>query len=443
MREPQRKFTAAENGKIIVYRIKQVISQRFPELIVRFNNLPDNRLREEYSMAELVTAVLFMFILKQESRNAFNSKRRDVIFAKNYYRWLKLRLPHNDATDEIMRALPADVLEDLKAALVSKLIEQKLFRPFRYLSKYYCIAVDATGIMSFDHQHCEKCIKKESSKGVVTYFHYVLEAKLVTSKGHAISIASEFIMNELGRDFDKQDCELKAFIRLAEKIKMHFPRLPVCILADSLYPNQNVFKICRDNQWQFIINLKDGSLKTVQTEVSLLNTTAKERIVYRSNKTENITINCKYLNEIEYHNYFYSWVQVNEKCIHRSDSTQELKKFVYITSIKQCEKTIVETADTGRLRWKIENEGFNTQKNGDYELEHKFSRKSLNALQNYYQMLQIAHMINQFVEKSADIISILNEHSKQTLKALWEDLMVYLRDLPYTKEQLEEFLTST
>lgn len=394
-------------------------------------------------MAELVTAVLFMFILKQESRNAFNSKRRDVIFAKNYYRWLKLRLPHNDATDEIMRELPTEVLEDLKAALVSKLIEQKIFRPFRYLGKYYCVAVDATGIMSFDHQHCEKCIKKESSNGVVTYFHYVLEAKLVTSNGHAISIASEFIMNEMERDFDKQDCELKAFIRLAQKIKTNFPRLPICILADSLYPNQNVFKICRHNQWQFIINLKDGSLKTVQTEVSLLNATAKEHNIYRSNKTENITINCKYLNEIDYQNYLYSWVQVNEKCIRRSDNSQEMTRFVYITSIKQSEKIIAETADTARLRWKIENEGFNTQKNGDYELEHKFSRKSIVALQNYYQMLQIAHMINQFVEKSADVIQMLNHHSKQTIKALWDDLMVYLRSLPYTQDQLAEFLTST
>lgn len=45
------------------------------------------------------------------------------------------------------------------------------------------------------------------------------------------------------------------------------------------------------------------------------------------------------------------------------------------------------TADGGRLRWKIENEGFNIQKNLGYELEHKYSRVSFVALKNYYQIL--------------------------------------------------------
>src|SRR5690554_2470526 len=105
--------------------------------------------------------------------------------------------------------------------------------------------VDATGTHTFDHKHCEHCLTKTSKKGITTWFQYVLEAKLVTSAGHAISLASEFIENIPGRDFKKQDCEQKAFVRLAAKIKKHFPRLPVCILADGLYPNNTVFEICR------------------------------------------------------------------------------------------------------------------------------------------------------------------------------------------------------
>jgi hypothetical protein len=52
------------------------------------------------------------------------------------------------------------------------------------------------------------------------------------------------------------------------------------------------------------------------------------------------------------------------------------------------------------LRWKIENEEFNTQKCGDYDLEHKYSRTSYKGLQNYYTCLQIAHAINQLLEHS-------------------------------------------
>jgi len=102
---------------------------------------------------------------------------------------------------------------------------------------------------------------------------------------------------------------------------------------------------------------------------------------------------------------------------------------------------VVNTADFGRLRWKIENEGFNIQKNLGYGLEHKYSRVSYNAMQNYYQLLQIAHMINQFVEKSKDVIELMNEYSKQTIKALWKELSVFLKSIPFTKAQLQEFIS--
>ena len=124
-----------------------------------------------------------------------------------------------------------------------------------------------------------------------------------------------------------------------------------------------------------------------------------------------------------------------------SDKMEETQRFVFITDIEQASDIVVNTADGGRLRWKIENEGFNTQKNLGYELEHKFSRVSNIAMQNYYHLLQIAHMINQFVEKSSDLLELLNEHSKQTIKALWKELVMYLKSIPYSQEQLLIFLS--
>src|SRR5690554_7368675 len=38
----------------------------------------------------------------------------------------------------------------------------------------------------------------------------------------------------------------------------------------------------------------------------------------------------------------------------------------------------------------------------------------------HYQLLQIAHMINQFVERCADVAILLGQHSGQTIKALWK-----------------------
>lgn len=300
-----------------------------------FNHLIDSRKRKEYSMAEIITGALFMFIFKETSRNAYNNDRREACFQKNFFKHFGFNLPHGDAFDEVLRELPNHLLEELKASLVSGLIEQKILRKFRFLGRFYLVAVDGTGMATFEEKHCEHCLTKTSKSGVTTYFHYVLEAKIVTTSGLSISLASEFVENIPGRDYEKQDCEQKAFVRLAARIKKFFPRLPICILADGLYPNNTVFDICTKNNWSFIINLKDGNLKTFQTEVNLLKTTAKKQYVYRTNKHLRATLEYSYLNEIEYSGNYYSWVECNEDILNTKDNTTEHQRFVYITNINQ------------------------------------------------------------------------------------------------------------
>lgn len=63
----------------------------------------------------------------------------------------------------------------------------------------------------------------------------------------------------LSEEKRKQDCKTSAFKRLARKIKKAFPRLPIILLADSLYAWEPVMDTCRDNSWEFIIRYKTGS----------------------------------------------------------------------------------------------------------------------------------------------------------------------------------------
>ncbi|MBF0338359.1 MAG: hypothetical protein HQL05_11055 [Nitrospirae bacterium] len=100
-------------------------------------------------------------------------------------------------------------------------------------------------------------------------------------------------------------------------------------------------------------------------------------------------------------------------------------RFVYISDLKINEKNIVTMTSHGRMRWKIENEGFNTQKNNGYGLKHKYSRTSMQALKNYYQCMQIAHMINQLFELGSLLRPLLVK--KATVKHFWELILGELR----------------
>ncbi len=73
-----------------------------------------------------------------------------------------------------------------------------------------------------------------------------------------------FLEHALGdTEAQKQDCELRAFARLSDRLKTLFPRLPILLLLDGLYANGPVMQRCRGNRWQFMIVLKDPNLSTV------------------------------------------------------------------------------------------------------------------------------------------------------------------------------------
>ncbi|MDR0682829.1 MAG: hypothetical protein LBG15_13435 [Dysgonamonadaceae bacterium] len=97
-----------------------------------------------------------------------------------------------------------------------------------------------------------------------------------------------------------------------------------------------------------------------------------------------------------------------------------------MTNITPKKTNILQLTRGGRLRRKVENEGFNTQKHEGYEPEHKYCRSSYTGLKNDYTLLQMACIINQFVEKSSFVSFLLEQHSKETVRNLWNNLKAYM-----------------
>lgn len=74
-----------------------------------------------------------------------------------------------------------------------------------------------------------------------------------------------------------------------------------------------------------------------------------------------------------------------------------IEKFEGLTDLSITNKNIEESIYLGRKRWKIENEGFNIQKNGTFDIGHLYSKDSI-AIKVHYLMIQIAHIIRQLLE---------------------------------------------
>ena len=82
-------------------------------------------------------------------------------------------------------------------------------------------------------------------------------------------------------------------------------------------------------------------------------------------------------------------------------NTEETTKFRWLTNFKITARNVIALANEGgRIRWKVENEGFNVQKNGGYALEHAYTTDT-NAAKVFYFLLQIAHMLAQLMDKGS------------------------------------------
>ncbi len=222
-------------GEGLVGELSETIEQLFPTLFEQLGEVADCRGKSKYTMAEILMAGIALFIFQQGSRNALNNKRQEGKFKEHYRKLFRLRLPHLDTVHRVLARLPEEALEGLKHWQVKTLLERKSLHGHRLFGRWFVVAVDATGMFSFSEKHCEQCLHQTSKSGKTTWFHNVLEAKLITSSGLAISLATEWIVNPEG-EYVKQDCERKAFTRLAAQLKKRHPRLPICLTADGLYP---------------------------------------------------------------------------------------------------------------------------------------------------------------------------------------------------------------
>jgi hypothetical protein len=415
------------NVKNLIFGLCKTILHYFPDLSDRIREMEDCRKKKDYGLAELIVAAVMMFVLKKESRNAFNNEREEEEFRQNYERIFEVRFPHMDTVDNVMRKLKERELERLKTVLVKNLLKKKTFHKYRMAGGYHRIAVDGTHVMTVNEGHCENCLHRTSKTGKVTYFHNVLEAKLVTGNGFSISLGTEWIENPSG-NYDKQDCELKAFVRLAENLKREYPCLPICIIADGLYPNQTFFDICKKNGWAWIVTFKDGNLPSVWEEVLCLKgmteNNTRQCVLHTQGRT--VRRNYTWISDLDYRGFPVNWHECREQI------GEETTRFVYLSSLKADYFSITELTEAGRMRSNIENEGFDIQKNHGYNLGHKYSRVSMKAMRNYYQCLQIAHMINQLFELSSLFEPLLK--GKTTKKHLWSRMLGELRVIPNLKD---------
>lgn len=361
-----------------IHQLKQVTDPRNPSYIT----YP----KELLLILRIIAAVFSVTSMRQISE-LFNHE----ICIKNIKNVVHLdtlqEMPYWETINDFLKEVSTEELQGIIYQMAERLIRMRSFEQGRYRGIYWLIDVDGTHLHSFSKRHCSKCLTREHTlkdgSTKTEYYHAIVEAKLVMAEGLVISIASEPIENSEGKN-DKQDCELKALYRLAEKLKKRFARLPICLCMDALYANESVFELCQKNKWAYLIRFKEGSLPSVWEEYEMLKKLdEKQQLrVKRDGKL-----------------YEYAWVNninYNERELNCVECKIGGQHFAYLSSLPIKEKDVEATIAAGRRRWSIENQGFNVQKNNGYGIDHIYSRAP-KGLINHYLLIQMAHTIEQLI----------------------------------------------
>lgn len=409
--------------------VANIIKQYFPSLIKKLDELTDVRHQSyvEYTMSVITVTRLLGLLCGIKSMRQTTEDFNTEETIENISNLIEVELeeiPHYDTINEVFEKIDIDEIRRIQKYMVQRLIRSKMFDKYRYKGKYFQIVIDGTGLVTFKERHCEHCLKKTFNKGeekeYSIYYHYVLEAKLVVGD-IVISIDTEFVENE-NENVEKQDCELRAFYRMSDRIKKEYPKIPIIISGDALYACEPVIATCVKNGWQYILRLKEDRLKLLGEEIKGLE------------KAENEKKEIRYWNNIKYGEVQFE-KQANVLKYYEKKKEKETE-FMWLTSFRVTEKSKEELVYYGRQRWKIENEGFNMQKNGTFDIEHIYS-KNYNAMKAHYFFIQFAHTIRQLLEKGVKYVKELKMSIKEVSAAITQTLTHKIANLTkHNKMQL-------
>ena len=369
----------------------------FPRLNQWLNSLPDPRLQVmcRYSGAHIWWEIIAMFVSRSGSRNAFDQQRQSGEAAWNLGALCE-QLPEDprfegtptvtcsdNAAHHASRVAPQRVAE-VALWMFRELLKRRVLDNARLLDRWYVLVVDGS-----IKEQCRQGFTEggKTSSGGARY-RYILQASVLGPAGTLLPLMHEEL-DVHNPQTEKEDCELRAFARLSARLKEEFPKLPICVVGDSLYGCEPVAATCEQLGWKYIFTLKEGRQPTTWDEtIRLLPLNHANRLRCRIGPAGQATLRD------------FCWVEnvilgegETNVLLLGEIAPQTATLYAYITNFTRLSPQRVSALVLcgGRERHRIE-DTFNVQKNNGIGLEHVFCANAT-ASKNYYTMMQVAQIL--------------------------------------------------
>jgi hypothetical protein len=368
-----------------------------------------------HSFHDLVMSGYAMFHLKYPSVNRFETQTASE--KENLRQLFKIEQLCSDAyLRSILDQLDPSDLRDLYVENVSLLKSLGILRTYTSMQGHLICSIDGVQHFSSTEISCENCLSKQHSNGTTTYHHNMLCAALVHPNQREVFIlGSEPIVKQDGQT--KNDCELNAGTRLLEWLSEKYAGHKLLIVEDALYANGPHLRQILANKWQFVVNIKPKSQKTL---FKAFEARKKRGAVKHWEWTDEAgtTHRFWYANNFAL-NETHADIRVNVLFYEEEKKNGKKRKFSWATSFELKKSSVERIMRIGRSRWKIENQTFNTLKNQGYEFDHNFGHgfKHLTTCLAYLMLL--AFQNDQVFQRCNTLFNAVWSAAKTKVK-LWE-----------------------
>ena len=415
--------------KVKEYRTKISFDDMLDLFQVNAASIPDIRTGSNvyYSMSDVARSAFSVFFMQSPS---FLDHQRSLEKTKGYSNARTIFGIINTPSDNHIRNLLDDVPQDQFLPIYTQIIEHlyqfgSLDR-FRAINGDILVAMDGTQYFSSSKIHCANCNTKHYKNGSTNYSHSVVTPVIVAPNSSTVlPMEPEFITPQDGQT--KQDCENAAAKRWLSKYGDRMKTMGTTILGDDLYCKQTICQAALNEGLNFIFVCKPNSHKTLIEWIEGMDKnnaiiTIEEK--WRKGK-KTYTNTYRFINKVPLRDGNDA-LEINWCELITTDSNGKVTyQNSYVTNHLITDDNVATIVESGRTRWKVENENNNELKTKGYNLTHNFGhgKKNLSVLLASLNIL--AFLFHSVLDLMDEKFQILREYFPR--KTFFSDLRALTR----------------
>jgi hypothetical protein len=381
----------------------------------RTAQLPDHRKEgpnTRYAIQDAALGAFGIFFTQSPSFLEYQRRLQHTQGQNNAHTLLGVeQIPCDNQVRTLLDPLAPSYLDPVFVEVFEGLEQRRMLTHFRVLGAQLLVALDGTNYFSSKAIHCPNCLTRQLSNGQTLYYHAAITPVIVCpGQSQVIALPPESIMPQDGHA--KQDCERAAGKRWLCAHAAQMAPHGVTFLGDDLYSNQPFCALVLQHRCNFIFTCKPDSHPKLYERLAFWQAADGiaecERRRWNGRFTEVTMV--RYINDVLLRSgddtLAVNWFEIT---VVNAQTGEPLYHNSCITNHRLTVDNVVDVAQSGRGRWKIENENNNVLKTKGYHLEHNFGHGKQYLAAFMLSLNLLAFLFHTVLEWSDDQYALLRQ----------------------------------